>query len=216
MTDSLIASVLHLDRKAVKALKVTDPYSLHRVVYSLYADVRSDLEKSTSHASGIVWADQGGDFSGRRILMLSNRSPAEKVQGLYGEVASKAVGSGFLNHASYRFNVLVNPTRRDSASGKLLPVKGREAIAAWFTERAAKSWGFTIMPEQLQVDRVRVLQFNSKAQHPVTLAQAQLQGALTVTDPARFRQSFAQGIGRGRAFGCGLLQIVPMMDNPFD
>ena len=52
---SLIASVLHLDRRAVKALRITDPYSLHRVVYSLYPDVRSDTDKSRSRASGSCW-----------------------------------------------------------------------------------------------------------------------------------------------------------------
>ena len=42
---SMIASVLHLDRRDIKALRITDPYSLHRVVYSLYDDVRSAEEK---------------------------------------------------------------------------------------------------------------------------------------------------------------------------
>ena len=37
-------SVLRLDRAAVKALKVTDLYSLHRVVYSLFDDVRTEAE----------------------------------------------------------------------------------------------------------------------------------------------------------------------------
>ena len=39
---SLVASVLHLDRRAVQALRITDPYSLHRVVYGLYPDVRDE------------------------------------------------------------------------------------------------------------------------------------------------------------------------------
>ena len=69
---SLIASVLHLDRQASKALRITDPYSLHRVVFSLYDDVRSVEEKSASQASGILYADQGGDFRGRRILLLAD------------------------------------------------------------------------------------------------------------------------------------------------
>ncbi|TVS17243.1 MAG: type I-E CRISPR-associated protein Cas6/Cse3/CasE, partial [Gammaproteobacteria bacterium] len=36
---NVIASILQLDRRAVKALRITDAYSLHRVVYSLYPDV---------------------------------------------------------------------------------------------------------------------------------------------------------------------------------
>ena len=44
----------------------------------------------------------------------------------------------------------------------------------------------------------------------VTLSQADLRGTLEVTDKDIFSESFANGIGRGRAFGCGLLQIIPV------
>lgn len=212
---SLIASVLHLDRKAIKALRITDPYSLHRVVYSLYDDVRSLEDKHASQSSGILFADQGGDFSGRRILLLADRAPANSIDGQYGEVQSKSIPESFLDHSQYRFNVIVNPTRRDNASRKLLPIKGREAIGQWFCERAEQSWGFQVSIQHLQVDRVEVLQFKGKQCNPVTLAQAHLQGQLQITDAAKFRHSFTQGVGRGRTFGCGLLQIAPLLDSPF-
>ena len=208
---SLIASVLHLDRQSSKALRITDPYSLHRVVYSLYEDVRSVEEKSASLASGILYADQGGDFLNRRILLLADRMPAACIDGQYGRVQSRPIAEGFLDHDGYRFRVIVNPTRRDSASRKLLPIRGREAIADWFCERALQSWGFRVSREHLQVDRVDVQRFKDKQQHPVTLAQAHVQGQLQVTDRTQFRNSFARGIGRGRTFGCGLLQIVPLL-----
>lgn len=215
---SLIASVLHLDRAAVKALRITDAYSLHRVVYSLYEDRRDAAAKAASHSSGILFADQGGDFHGRKILLLANRAPADQAscpEGNYGQVQSRPIGPDFLQHEHYGFKVCVNPTRRDSASGKLLPVRGREAVAQWFIERASQSWGFSVSAEHLQVDRLQVLQFADKAQRQVTLAQAHIQGRLRVTDRERFCRGFTQGIGRGRAFGCGLLQIVPLSANPF-
>lgn len=213
---NLIASVLHLDRRASKALKITDAYSLHRVVYSLYEDMRGAEEKHASQSSGILYADQGGDFHSRRILLLANRAPAEHIDSQYGQVQSKPITDGFLDHARYRFKVIVNPTRRDSASHKLVPVKGREAIGDWFSERAEHSWGFRVSHEHLQVDRVDVLRFKDKRQHPVTLAQAHIRGQLEVTDRTQFKHSFTKGIGRARTFGCGLLQIVPLLDNPFD
>lgn len=209
---TLVASVLHLDRTAIKALRITDPYSLHRVVYSLYEDVRSDAEKTSSQSSGILYADQGGDFRERKILLLANRAPTDRVDGQYGQVMSKPVPDEFLDHACYRFRVVVNPARRDSASGKLMPVKGREAIAHWFCERAERSWGFRVSGAHLQIDGLEVLQFKGKAQQPVTLAQAHVQGLLQVTDTRLFKHSFSHGIGRGRSFGCGLLQIVPLSD----
>lgn len=212
---SLIASVLHLDRAAVKALAIKDPYSLHKVVYSLYDDIRTDEEKNASISSGILFADQGGDYKHRKILLLANRQPKNHVNGVDVDVQSKPIPEVFLQQKQYRFTVLVNPTYRDSASRKLVPVKGREAIAQWFIDRTQSSWGFKVQQESLQVGNVEVLQFADKKQRKVTLAQAQIQGFLEVSDQEKFAQSFAKGIGRGRAFGCGLLQIAPIVDNPF-
>ncbi|MDO6748885.1 type I-E CRISPR-associated protein Cas6/Cse3/CasE, partial [Gilvimarinus sp. 1_MG-2023] len=93
----LYASALHLDRKAVKALKITDPYSLHRVVYSLFPDIRTEAEKHSHIQSGIVYADQGGDFHGRKVLMVSDRPPMERVDGQYGDVISKPIAASFLD-----------------------------------------------------------------------------------------------------------------------
>ncbi|SEI65450.1 CRISPR system Cascade subunit CasE [Allopseudospirillum japonicum] len=211
----LYASALHLDRKAVKALKITDIYSLHRVVYSLFADVRSEDEKQSHIPSGILFADQGGDFQGRKVLMVSDRKPAEQIDGQFGQVITKTISPDFLEHKNYCFKVQINPVRKEKASGKRIAVKGRDKVAQWFAERAPKSWGFSVDLHTLQVEGIEVLQFIDKTKRQVTIGRATLQGRLTVTDAALFAQSFQNGIGKGRAFGCGLLQIVPIIDNPF-
>lgn len=207
---SMIASVLHLDRGAVQSLHVTDPYSLHRVVYSLYEDVRSENEKLRSNTSGILYADMGGGPGGRRVLLLANREPAKTVNGRPVSIESKTVSEGFLEHEEYRFKVTVNPTRRNNKTRKLEPVKGRQPIAHWFCGRAQRSWGFQVAQDHLLVDKVEVLQFTGKNGNNLTIAQAQLQGRLRVLDQEKFKNSFQLGIGRARAFGCGLLQIQPI------
>jgi len=204
-----IVSMLRLDRAAVKALKITDTYSLHRVVYGLFDDVRSEEAKLHSESSGIQWVDKGGDLHYRNILILSNRPPRDPE---YGQIETNELPQGFLSHQHYRFTVTVSPGRRDSHSRKIIPVKGREAIAAWFIERAAVSWGFTVDPARLQVDAINVQQFQGKAQHQITLQQVTLSGYLTVSDSDAFQVSFSKGLGRGRSFGCGLLQIVPVIE----
>ena len=42
----------------------------------------------------------------------------------------------------------------------------------------------------------------------VTLTTIDFSGVLTVTDPQQFAQTLRRGIGRGRAFGCGLLSVT--------
>lgn len=201
----MIASVLHLGRADVKALKITDPYSLHRVVYDLFDDTRSESEKQQSVSSGILYADKGGDIRGRKILMLSNRQPNAPT---HGEISMRKITDDFLDYPRYRFEVVINPTKRQSGGGKLIPLRTRENIAKWFVEKAPQ-WGFEVKAEHLAVGNVLVKQFQ-KEERTITQAQAQILGQLTVINKEKFMQSFQQGIGRGRSFGCGLLQIVPI------
>jgi CRISPR system Cascade subunit CasE len=42
----------------------------------------------------------------------------------------------------------------------------------------------------------------------ITVGAALFEGVLEVTDPTRFREAVEQGIGRARAYGCGLLSIA--------
>jgi CRISPR system Cascade subunit CasE len=209
MSDDIVAyaSVLRLSRTDVKVLGVKDAYALHRVVYGLFEDVRSDGEKQASVSSGILYADKGGDFHWRQILMLSNRRPHATPQ--FGEVHTRDVPSSFMAHERYAFDITLNPGRRDKQSGKIVPVRGREGIEQWFRERAPKSWGFSVNPGNLQTGQMSVQTFEKEGK-TITHGSATLKGELRVVDRDRFIQSFTQGIGRGRAFGFGLLQIVPL------
>lgn len=209
MSEEIVAyaSVLKLSRADVKTLKIKDAYTLHKVVYGLFDDVRSDAEKQASTASGIVYADKGGDFNTRQILMLSNRKPHQTPQ--FGEVQSKPIHADFLTHERYAFDITLNPTKRDKQTGKVVAIRGRDDIAAWLVARAPQSWGFAVNTEHLQVGQISVQMFEKDGKS-VTHGSATLKGELTVTDRNRFIQSFTSGIGRGRAFGFGLLQIVPL------
>lgn len=46
--------------------------------------------------------------------------------------------------------------------------------------------------------------------HRLTIGTALFEGELQVTDVERFRSAFRNGIGPGKAFGCGLLSLVPI------
>ena len=204
----MIASMMYLTRLDMQALKISDAYSLHRVVYNLFEDVRSDVEKNSSVSSGILYADKGGDWNCRKILMISNRPPCENK---YGKIESKLIPDEFLQHQHYAFDVIINPTKRDKNSGKTVAICGRDTIAKWFVEKAPRSWGFAVKQESLQVQEVSVQRF-TKNDHTITQGKATLKGEIIVTDREQFIKSFKFGIGRGRAFGFGLLQIVPLIN----
>lgn len=208
---NLYLSALRLDRQACHRLKIKDCYSLHRVVYDLFDDIRTAQEKRQDISSGIQWVDKGGDYHYRQLLILSDRLPRQTD---VGELETKPLPPQFISYPHYRFCVCMNPTRRNNQTRRLEAVRGREAIADWFCRRT-EQWGFQVEPRQLQVDGVQVLQFDAGENKSITLQQATLQGRLTVTQPDVFAQSFRQGIGRARTFGCGLLQIVPLIEPNF-
>ncbi|BBP46414.1 type I-E CRISPR-associated protein Cas6/Cse3/CasE [Thiosulfatimonas sediminis] len=211
MTDEVLAyaSVLRLSRSDIKTLKITDAYSLHKQVYGLFDDVRTDDDKANSESSGILWVDKGGDFHHRQILMLSTRKPHQTPQ--FGEVESRVIKPDFVQHRRYGFEITLNPSKRNKKTGKVEAIRKRDEIALWAIERAHKNWGFEINPNHLQVQINPVLEFK-KTGKTVTHNSAHLKGELLVTDRNQFIQSFLSGIGRGKAFGFGLLQIVPLND----
>lgn len=201
------ASVLRLSRSDTKILNIKDAYSLHKVVYGLFEDIRTDAQKQASVPSGISYVDKGGDFNSRQILMVSNRKPHQSPQ--FGLVETKSISAAFLAHGHYGFEITINPSKRDKDTKKITAIRGNENVASWFKAHAESSWGFGVNPNTLQVLQVGVQTFEKEGK-TVTHGSASIKGELTVIDQDRFKQSFIQGIGRGRAFGFGLLQIIPL------
>ena len=110
---TMIASVLRLNRADCKALAIKDAYSLHKVVYSLFPEQHDQTRD-------FLYADKGGDWNCRRILVLSNRKPETPE---FGEIESRNVSESFLQWDNYGFEVTVNPTRRNGPSKKTTPNK---------------------------------------------------------------------------------------------
>ena len=203
----LFLSQLTLGYKDLQVLKISDEYSIHRVIYSLFEDYRSNAEKTSSVKSGFLYAEQKSNSIERRFLILSDRAPNIRNEKI-GTVITKKIPENFLKFSQYRFRLLVNPTIRDKNTGKLKPVIGETNISVWFAEKSVSSWGFAT--SDLNVTSIVVLNFKGKNGNLLTISRAEIEGTLTVTNFELFASSFAHGIGRAHAFGCGLLQLVPI------
>ncbi len=182
--------------------QVKDAYSCHRVVCHLFG--LQGLQKVGSESSGVQWRLIDGSSQGVRLLILSNRRPVEPE---FGALEVKEVPENLLQGSLYRFNVRVNPTRR-LRNGKLQALTKEQEIAEWFVRKAAAA-GFETEICRLAITGKRVEYFPKGSGH-VTMVQVDLSGTLKVTDSTKFSETFFRGFGRGRAFGCGLMQIVPI------
>lgn len=205
----MILSSLYLSRSDIIALDIRDTYSLHRIVYSLFDDIRSDQQKLESVPSGFLYVDKGGDWEHRKLLILSDRAPNPPQ---YGHIESTILEESFLMHDHYGFEITLNPTKRDPSTGKTIPIRGRETIKEWFIKKAPVLFGFEVKVEKLQIQSLDVKVFDKKG-HRVTQGSASLIGELFVTDRSKFIDSFKKGIGRGKAFGFGLLQLIPLFNH---
>ncbi len=196
----MIASVLNLNREDCK--KIKDAYSIHKIVYSLFP-------KQDNETRDFLFADKGGNWNCRQILILSNRKPASPE---FGEIVSKEIPESFLEWAYYGFEIILNPTQRNGPTQKTMPIRGMENLHKWFIQKAP-ALGFEVEPDSLQVTRIGVQKFDKNKEGTIfahTHSSATFIGKLKVIDRQAFIKSFEQGIGRAKGFGFGLLQIVPI------
>lgn len=88
----------------------------------------------------------------------------------------------------------------------------------WFTDRI-ESWGFSLLLTssgdfQLQLSGRDRISFTKSAsdgeRRRVTIQTAVFEGTLQVTEPTTARNTLLNGIGSGRAYGCGLVTLSPL------
>ena len=113
----------------------------------------------------------------------------------------------------WQFRLTANPTRskKDSADhtarGTLKPCYLEVEQEEWLWAQAAKH-GFALREEEFTVTRVQWQHFAKHGTRPVTLLAVTYEGILQVTDAEQFRALLCQGMGRGKAYGLGLMTVM--------
>jgi len=188
----VILSKLLLDWKSLKSLSIKGVYGIHKLIYSLFPGEKRSF----------LFYDRPECRFGKEILILSEMQPLLPPVGI---LQSKVIPDSFLENSSYAFQIMLNAVKRNS-EGKLVPIIGKEEAAAWFLSKQ-NSWGFEVIQDSFEVFETGV-QIFEKGETKITQSKASFRGVLRVTDRSVFKQSFEQGIGRGKAFGFGLLQLI--------
>lgn len=194
----------------------------HHWVWSLFAD-------GPDRARDFLWRRDTDPRQGECIFTLSARPPLDPF-GLF-EIDSKPFEPTLAVGDRLRFRLRVVPAAsRPGAAGSargvrynpvqtalaaLTPEERRHRRATviptvlgdWLAKQGAKS-GFTLQRDPLLTvladDWVRLPRDGAA---PMDFLAVDVDGGLTVTDPAAFVGKLLQGFGRSRAFGCGLMLI---------
>lgn len=206
---SYLTQILVPYELAVRHLRIRDSYDWHQRVWQAFKG--RDGEKRDF----LTRLDERDDAY--RLLLISPAAPNKPDWCPTDCFQTKAVPEDFFSAPSFRFSLLVNPTRkvRTDKDGKLtkngrrLPIRRRDQLIEWM-QRKAQGGGFDIGdPEKLRIIPKPRSYFEKKGQHGVHDA-VEFQGLLRVTDAAVFRLTFASGIGSAKAFGFGLLALAPI------
>lgn len=115
----------------------------------------------------------------------------------------------------WQFRLTANPVKslsRGGGSGDRGVVRAHctvEYQKQWLLERADRH-GFAIEMEKFDVTESRWLRFfkGGDRGHAVSLLSVTYEGILKVTDAALFCHALTNGIGRGKAYGLGLMTVL--------
>lgn len=119
------------------------------------------------------------------------------------------------NGQRWRFRLRANPVRSsvsetdDSGRGKVFAHVTTEQQMQWLMARAETS-GIALKREEFSVVHSDWKKFSkgSTGRRQVVLRTATFEGLLSIADADRFRLSLTGGIGRAKAYGCGLMTIM--------
>lgn len=161
------------------------------------------------------------------LLILSENKPDRCLLATYGVESSIQVKSydHFLsllaNDDVMRFKLTANPTysvpQPGEARGKVYPHVTVEQQRQWLIKKSTKL-GFEFLETAEANDdtgtsfdiigRSREL-LHRKEGRSIRLSQVTFEGVLKITDLDLFKHALTQGIGREKAFGMGLMTVIP-------
>ncbi|WP_297819913.1 type I-E CRISPR-associated protein Cas6/Cse3/CasE [uncultured Lactobacillus sp.] len=156
------------------------------------------------------------------LLVLSEEKPDLEKLEAYGVKKSAMTKDydAFLNKLQegqvLRFRLTANPTRKISRpghkQGRVVPHVTIDKQKEWFLQKATKN-GFEVVsdPSGLNfniVDRDWKL-LRHKGNQNARLSCVTYEGILKISDLKAFKNALVNGIGREKAYGMGLLTVIP-------
>ncbi len=214
---------MHLTRMALNPARrdgrrlLADPHSMHAAVLAGFPP--------DSHADGrVLWRIDTAPSRDFRLYVLSPTRPdlthlVEQAGWPTRNAWETRDYAPLLSRLSlgqqWAFRLTGNPVRavragegRSRRSGHVTAAQQLDWLVARL-DRCGVSAVKTVSGElDIVVSERRVQRFRRGA-GTITLSTARFDGHLRVEDADRLRNALVQGVGRGKAYGCGLLTLAP-------
>jgi CRISPR system Cascade subunit CasE len=216
-----------LDRSALLALMAGDAYGNHQLLWQLFTDqqernflfrqeTESEQMLSTSEVRGLPLFYVLSDVPPANVpglLQAETKTLAPKLNEgdrlIYRLRANPTVARKQKGRdRSVRHDVLMDSKRQSRQAGvtdaAAVEKEMENAARAWLEQRAEDA-GFNLESEP-QVSGYRQHALKRKGRN-IRFSSIEYEGVLTIASPERFSQTLLQGLGRSRAFGCGLMLV---------
>lgn len=149
------------------------------------------------------------------LLVQSEQQPNQKRLEKYGVTGSAETKSydGYLaqlqNNEVNRFRLVANPVYRDGKTGRIFPHVTVLQQKKWLSERAAKL-GFQIINDQFDIVQRDYQILYRKGGRRIKLSRVAFEGLLKIIDLSLFQKALKNGIGKEKAYGMGLMTVIPL------
>ncbi|MGT2636517.1 type I-E CRISPR-associated protein Cas6/Cse3/CasE [Streptococcus ratti] len=202
----------HTNRRKIKDLTHVDAY--HGWVESSFP---AEIEKSIRTRK--LW--RVDTIQGRNYLLVVSQGKPDlsllEKYGVSGSAQTKPYDP-FLENLkpgdSFQFRVVLNPVislsnRDHSKRGAVKPHVTVEHQIQYLMDRSEKN-GFSLHEGDFSVVERGYEVLKKSTVKPVRLVKAVYEGVLTITDVELFRKVLTDGIGKKKAYGFGLMTVIPM------
>ena len=171
-------------------------------------------------------------LAGKDYLLVVSEDKPDLVQleahGVLGSAKTKEYDA-FLDKIQvgqiFRFRLTANPTYAVAQPGekrsKIYPHITVDQQKKWLLDRSERL-GFEFLEQETDIDdgneqlTLEIVERNwevlrrKSGQRTIKLSSVSFEGFLKVTDLEKFKIALTEGIGREKAFGMGLLTVIPM------
>ncbi|MFJ2026900.1 type I-E CRISPR-associated protein Cas6/Cse3/CasE [Streptomyces sp. NPDC087897] len=190
---------------------------LHQRMLQMFPD---GVEGPARAAFGVLFRAEESP-RGPHILLQSHREPdSSRLPGNYGRVETRSLDSllaALHKGMAVNYRCVANPVRKPGSTSReayglppIVALSGKAAVEWW--ERQCHASG--LEPLLIDAHPLAMVRGNqgskgSAAKRRIQHARTQFDGTARVVDADLLREKLATGIGRGKAYGCGLLSIAP-------
>lgn len=209
-------SLLHLDAADQQVrVDLRDVSELHRTLMSAFADVGGANGRARAEL-GVLFRVSPEDER-TTVLVQSQVRPRwdDLPRGYLDRAAEVRPLEPLLDRITYasiwRFRLTANATVTNNQTRSRRGLTREADLVEWLSRKSAQI-GAQLSTNQQPTFTARDLGTISgrRGAQKITLRQALFEGVLRVEDAGVCKAALISGIGRGRAYGCGLLTLAPV------